>query len=258
MRLYKIRAMLYRDMISFSKTKERMIELLFFPVTSAIIWGMFARHYASFSMETGLMMLLINIFWSFAYTSQSTGNLQINTDVWSHSLNQLLVSGLSEVEYLVSRLVFSTVASLGVITVMTWVATWFGFVVPALPGYAWLIFACLLASSVLGILVVTLYLRLGREYAFLSWSFLQLIILLSAPFFPIETYPGFVQGIVRLLPHTWVFQAVRGLAATGLVDIAIVNRAVLISLLALVFVFPLYVRVFRYARQSGSLVRLGF
>ena len=68
------------------------------------------------------MFLLINIFWSFSYLFQSTANVQVNSDVWSHSLNQILVSGISDMEYLLARVVFATIASLFIIAVMLWLA----------------------------------------------------------------------------------------------------------------------------------------
>lgn len=255
-RIYKIKAMLYRDIVSFAKTKERIVEFLFFPVTTTVIWGLFSNYFKAFSLETAMMLLIINIFWSFTYLSQSSGNLQINMDVWSRSLTQLLISGISELEYLVSRLVFSTVASIPIVILMLWIAGFFGFVMPALAPFTFLIIVCLLASTVLGIFVVSLFILLGRDYAFLSWTFLQLIILLSAPFFPIQTYPWFIQKITVILPHTWIFECLRNLASTGVINTHLVMKALITSMIYLFLVLPLYLYVFKRAKKTGSLIRL--
>lgn len=255
-RLYKIKAMMYRDIITFTKSKERLMELLFFPVTTTLMWGLFSNYFKAFSLETAMMLLIINIFWSFTYLSQSSANLQINMDVWSRSLTQLLISGINELEYLVSRLVFSTTASIPIVILMLWIASLYGFVIPSLAPFTLLIFVCLLASTVLGILVVSLFILLGRDYAFLSWTFLQLIILLSAPFFPIQTYPWFIQKISVILPHTWIFECLRNLSSTGIIDLSLVLKALVLSLIYMSMVLPLYFYVFKRARKTGALIRL--
>lgn len=256
-RLYKIKAMLYHDLLILTKTKERFVEFLFFPVTTAIIWGLFANYYRGFSSEAATMLLIINIFWSFIYISQSSANIQINMDVWSRSLIQLLISGLNELEYLVSRLLFSTIASLPVIFLMLWVARFYGLVIPPLAPFTLLILVSLLASAVLSILVASMFILLGKEYAFLSWTFLQLIVLLSAPFFPVKTYPLIIQKISAVLPYTWVFECLRNLASTGLINLSMVFKALIISSAYLCVVLPFYLYVFRRARKTGALVRLG-
>ncbi|MBW2970789.1 ABC transporter permease [Candidatus Woesearchaeota archaeon] len=258
LRLYKIKALIYRDWVTMSKTKHRIIEILFFPVTTALIWGLFANYFKAFSLETAMMLLVINVFWSFSFLSQSSANMQINMDVWSRSLNQLLVSGITEAEYIVARVLFSINVSLIILALMLWIISWFGFVMPALGPFLLLVFVTLMASTALGILIVALYIRLGREYSFLTWSFLQLIILLSAPFFPVETYPAFMHGFVRMLPHTWIFEALRGLATHGALTMSAVFRALMLSVIYLVIVFPFYMYTFRKARKTGALVRLGF
>ncbi len=254
--IQKIKALLYRDFVILSKSKERIIEFLFFPLTSTLIWGLFANHFRQFSVETAMMLLIINVFWSFSYLSQSAANLQINLDVWSRSIYQLLVSGIHELEYLLARILFSIITSLVILISMLYITHWFGFQLPAILPFIYLIISTLLASSALCILIVSLYILMGREYAFLSWSFLQLIILLSAPFFPITTYPVWMQKVAYILPHTWIFETLKRLPETGSLDILLINRSATISIIVLCVVIPFYLYVFQKSRKSGQLVRL--
>ncbi len=258
MRWYKIRAILSRDILTFVKTKERLVEVLFYPITTTLIWGMFANYFSDISLETSMMLLATNVFWTFSYLSQSAANLQINVDVWSRSLNQLLVSGINEVEYIIARLIFSAAASTVILGLMMFIVSFFGFRFPALGPFVLLVLVTLLASMALSVLIFALFIMLGKEYAFLSWTFLQLIILLSAPFFPIEIYPVPIQYISKILPHTYVFNAVKTMAQTGRVPLNQVYLGLGISVAFLIVVFPFYLWVFKRARKKGQLVRLGF
>ena len=257
-RLYKIKAMLYRDVRTLVRSKERLIDFLFFPVTNTLLWGLFAIYMGATSPETAMMLLMINIFWAFTYLSQSSANLQINMDVWSSSLNQLLISGINEIEYLIARFLYSGAASALIMILMGWMVGQFGLVLPPIHKLAYLVFVTYLASVVLGTLVVSLYVMLGKSYAFLSWSVMQLIIMLSAPFFPIDIYPRIIQKISKALPHTWLFESLREFIRSGTLNMGLVNKSLFLSVIYLILVIPFYLYVFKKSRKNGALVRLGF
>ncbi|MBC7189072.1 hypothetical protein H5U35_02495, partial [Candidatus Aerophobetes bacterium] len=96
MRWYKISALIFRDFVIFTRSQWRLVEFFYFPITTVIIWGFFALFAREFAKEAGLMILLVSVFWSYSYICQSTINLQMNEDIWSGSLKQVLSSGISE------------------------------------------------------------------------------------------------------------------------------------------------------------------
>ena len=100
----KIRALVHRDLLIIRRSKWRLVEIFYFPITTIIIWGFFAIHSKSFYFEAGLLVLIVNIFLNFAFVAQSTVNMQMMQDSWSGSLKQLFLSGVSEVEYVAHSL----------------------------------------------------------------------------------------------------------------------------------------------------------
>jgi len=64
----------------FIRSKWKVVEFFYFPITTIVIWGLFAMYTKGFAVETGLMVLGINIFWSYSFISQSTINLQMCED----------------------------------------------------------------------------------------------------------------------------------------------------------------------------------
>ncbi|HII72077.1 TPA: hypothetical protein HA265_04955, partial [Candidatus Woesearchaeota archaeon] len=119
-----------------------------------------------------------------------------------------------------------------------------------------LLVVTLLASLSLAILVSALLLVLGREYGFLAWSALQIFILLSAPFFPVEIFPKAIQYIAYVMPFTDVFAGARMLATTGAVDSSLIMKGLIIAICYIIISWPLYFLSFKRAKKTGLLAKL--
>ncbi|MBI4438409.1 hypothetical protein HY640_00590 [Candidatus Woesearchaeota archaeon] len=255
MRPYKIVAMLYRDSLIIRRSKWRVFEILYFPLTSVLVWGFFSVYSKTFSVEAGLVLLAINIFWNFAYVGQSTANLQMMEDIWSGSLKAILLSGVTEVEYVVSRLVTAAVTSLAVLALMIGIALIF---VPefsdVLGSVVFLSLFTLVSSLALAIIITGMIVTLGKSYGFIAWTALQAFIFLSAPFFPKETFPWPVRVVSEFMPFTHIFEQARYVVVGSPVFF---GKPALSSLAYFVVAWPLYIYLFRRARKSGMLAKLG-
>lgn len=258
MRWYKVRALMLRDLRIYLRSKWRIVDFLYFPLTTVIIWGLFAIYSMEFAAEAGLMVLVVNVFWSFSYLSQSTTNHSMNEDSYSGALKQLLVSGISEFEYLLARILSSTITSLFIMCILLSVSFFFGFVALAenLGVIGILTGITLMSSIALSVLVAALIIFLGRTYGFLAWTILQAFILLSAPFFPLKILPYAVQLVSLVMPYTRVFIGVRGLVETGTVSGMLLLEGFIVSLVYLLICYPLYKMAFSRARRTGELVRM--
>lgn len=257
MRWYKIGALIFRDFVIFTRSQWRLIEFFYFPVTTVIIWGFFALFAGEVAREAGLMILLVSVFWSYSYICQSTVNLQMNEDIWSGSLKQVLSSGISEFEYIIARIISSSLISAVVMVLMLFVAHFFGFSIKG-KFVQVLILTCLtlLASISLSVIISAFIVFLGRDYAFLSWTILQLFVLLSAPFYSADLLPLPLKFFALIMPFTDIFAAVRELALGRVAESFLLQRAVVVIGTYLIFSFPLYSFAFKRARKKGSLVKI--
>ncbi len=258
MRLYKIAALMYADMMTVRNSKWRLAEYFYFPLTTVVIWGLFSLFVQSYAVEAGLIVLAVNVLWSFAYLAQSHTNMQINEDSWSGSLKQIIITGVTDFEYITARILSATIMSLFVLALILAVAVFaFGMTVIAqnMLVFTVLIAATLVVSIALSIFVAASMIALGKEYGFLAWTAMQLFILLSAPFYPISFFPEAVQPVIMVMPYTNVFEATRQMI-TGQLDMQIVSAAVIVAVAYLLVSLPFYRFVFRKARQRGWLVRL--
>ncbi|MBI4020749.1 MAG: ABC transporter permease [Candidatus Aenigmarchaeota archaeon] len=258
MRGYKIRALMFRDARILARSKWRFTEFFYFPVTTVIIWGLFALFSRNFSPEAGLMVLAVNMYWSFTYLAQSTTNMQMNEDQWSGSFHQVMASGFSPFEYLFARILTSTITASGVMAIMLLVSLGFGLtIIVQQPGLVITLAAIsLLGSIALSVIVAGLILVLGREYSFLAWTADQIFILLSAPLYPVAILPGFLQAVAMVMPFTFVFEGVRSLVTAGVVAGPVLATALVAVLAYLAGSLPFYAWAFRRAKRNGTLARL--
>ncbi len=258
MRLHKIFALLYHDALVFSRVKWRLVETFYFPITSIIIWGFFALYMKQFALEAGLMVLALNIFWNFAYIAQSNTNMQMMEDTWSGSLKQIFLSGINEFEYLVARIIFSTIVSIVVLVLLVAVSFGFGLsIITTHLGLVILLFAMtLLASIAMSVLVAAIVITMGKEYGFLAWTILQLFILLSAPFFSVDVFPEPLRAISAVMPYTAIFENARSLVINGTTSNPLLIIGIEIALIYLIISLPLYKLAFDRARRTGYLVKL--
>lgn len=257
LRLNKIKALIYRDFIILTRAKWRLVEAIYFPITTIIIWGFFALYSKQIAVEAGLIVLVINIFWNFAYVAQSTVNLQVMEDTWSGSLKQVLLSGINEFEYLFSRLITATIISIAVMFLILLFSFAFMHEILAQPLLlAALTLITLIGSLALAVIIAAIYIFSGREYGFLAWTALQLFILLSAPFNPIDIFPKIMQYIAMIMPFTFIFEAARNLVITKIIDPSLLWKSFLVVSVYFIIGWPLYYLAFKMARKTGGLVRI--
>lgn len=257
MKLHRLLAFVYRDFKIFARTQWKLVDFLYFPLTTVLIWGLFSVYVKDFSGEIGMMVMMVNVFWSFAYISQANVNLFLSEDSWSGSLKQLLATGVSDFEYMLARIISSSIISIPIMSVLLLTVWGFGF---PLVRYLWDILILtgitLFISMSLAVLIAGLIIFLGRSYEFLSWSALQAFILFSAPFFPIEILPFPLDSIALVMPYTWIFRAVRLLVFSGWIPREVFFKSIVIGILYLGISIPFYKFAFHRARKTGELARM--
>ena len=254
---HKIFALMWRDVRIVTRVKYRIIDIFYYPIVMTLIWGLFAQYTSTFAAQAGLIVLVINMFWSFATLGQQQANILMMEDIWSGSLKQILLSGIHEFEYLLARQFIGFLIATTMSVFVLGIASQFGLdVIALLPKLVPLILITLIGSMALAGLIASCIIWFGREYGFLSWSALQLFIFLSAPFYPVNIMPAWLQAIAQAMPFTRIFEAARALATNQAIPPALLWQALGIVLVYFVACYPLYWFAFHRARKNGVLARM--
>jgi hypothetical protein len=263
MKWHKVYALFLQDLTIYYRVPARVAEFFYFPLTSLLIFGLLAVQFrgaeTSAGLQAGPVLLIVQVLWNFAFLAQSTVNMQTMEDIWTGSLRQLLLTGITEWELFAARALSSSLASLMSAGVMVAVAAiWLGGA--GMVEHPWaflgLLLLSLAASLGLAAAVAGLIVMFGRQYGFLSWTVTQGFIMLSLPFVP-EGLPGWLHALSVPMPFTAVFAGARELAAQGWVAPQTWAAAVITTLAYPALALPFYGWAFRRGRRSGVLAGLG-
>jgi len=259
MKIKRIFALIERDVRINLKNKARLLETFYFPVVSVVIWSFFVSYMKTQMFESALLLLTINIFWSFGSSIQEVINLQMMEDRWSESIGQILRTTIRPSEYLASKIIYSIIIGIigfCIVTVMVYFVFGFVEIFQNISLFVFLSSITILASAGISLIVGGLILMLGNEYGFLSWTSFPLFILFSGPFFPISIYPKAIQYISRIIPFSWIFESIRQMSSQGYANMSILVIAGILSLFYFLISFPIWFYCFNRARKTGRLVKI--
>jgi len=257
MRLGNITAVMQNDARILKNSKWHAIEMFYFPVFNTLIWGFFSTYSKQYSAQAGLIVLIVNMFWTFTHLAQQEANMLVMEDLWSLSIKHVFTSGVTPFEYLFAKLASSAFIAIIVTSLLIFIANAFGAPlylhlaqVIAISGVA------LIGSLALATLVSGTVLMLGKEYAFLSWSTLELFVFFSAPFYDPSILPKILQVITTIMPFTAVFAAARALATNTPLTKNILLSGLYTALAYFALTLIYYHFCIKHARKSGKLARI--
>ena len=213
-RRIRVLAVARRHAYVLQRAPQRWFDVVFWPVVDAVLFGSLGVY---FSRESGTGargvafllagILLFHVVFQ-AEVSLATGFME---ETWSRNLLNLLVTPLTEVEYVAGVVLFGLAKlAIGVGTVA--LAAWglFAFDVTDL-GLALvpLVAILLVVGWSVGLVVIGLILRVGQGAEILAWGLLAMVMPLSGIFYPVSALPGGLQPLSRALPTTHAFGAAR-------------------------------------------------
>jgi len=258
-------ALIYYDLSITFNSKWQIVETFYYPITTLLIWGLFARYAGgvagggSLFVQAAYAILVVQIYWSFSSLGQSAITNTMMEDVWSGGIRELLITPLKPHEFVIARC-FTAVWRSAIVFALLMFGGYYLFNVSFMltqPAFVLTLALLTLVVSIgLGIFISALIIHLGVGYGFLSFSLLTLFMMLSAPFYPISVFPEPILSIAKVMPYTWIFESIRNFIATGVVDSAMMTNASVLSAFYFAIAFPTFSWVFKKAKEKGRLVKL--
>ncbi len=251
--VYKFTCLCYRSL-------DRIFDIVYWPVISLLLWGFTSMFIASTSSFSGVMEFFLGgaVLWSLFWRAQTDVGTFILEDFWSRNVYNLFASPVTSIE------LFAAIGLIGLIrcilsflflTFLAWGL--YAFNIMDIGGTAIAVFTSvlLLFGWVIGILIAALIFRYGLRIQILAWSIGFIIQPFSCVFYPLDSMPGWVQGIAITLPSTHVFEGLRYAIATG----ELAWQPLLLSFGLTAVLFILSIAYFQYAlyqaKKLGLLTR---
>ena len=213
-RRIRVLAVARRHAYVLQRAPQRWFDVVFWPVVDALLFGSLGVYFSRQSSvgPAGVGFLLAGILlFHVVFQAEISLSTAFMEETWSRNLLNLLVTPLTEVEYVAGVVLFGLAKlAIGVGTVA--LAAWglFAFDVTDL-GLALvpLVAILLVVGWSVGLVVIGLILRVGQGAEILAWGLLAMVMPLSGVFYPVSALPGGLQPLSRALPTTHAFGAAR-------------------------------------------------
>ncbi len=238
----------------------RLLPMLGWVAVDMVLWGFISRYLnsvASAGFNFVPTLLGAVLLWDFLVRVMQGVTMTFFEDVWSRNFLNIFASPLAIPEY-VGGLVVSSIATstLGLIVMLVLATFFFGL---SFFAYGAMLIPFLLVlflfAVALGVFASALVLRLGPAAEWLIWPIPAVLSPFACVFYPLSSLPAWMRYPARLLPPSYVFEAmrkvVRGQSVSGFEVLGSGALAVLYILLAGWF----FTHIYKYAVRTGLIAR---
>ena len=149
-------------------------------------------------------------------------------------------------------------ASIIMVPVAILAYTFFGFNVLSLGSAFAAFFANLVLTSwALGLVSTGVVLRWGLGAESFAWLIVFVFLPLCCVYYPVDTLPGWLQGVALALPPTHVFEGLRAIVLEARFVAASMLTAFVLNVIYLALGFAAFGYFLQSARRHGTLVQMG-
>src|SRR3989338_3110869 len=259
MKYLRIKAILLQESFLSFRSLEIIMDLVFFPIMSIIVFGFLSIYlsgFNNFSIGRGVLlgMLLWQVIWIVQY-SVALGSLW---NIWSRNLSNLFVTPLTVREYIFAQ-AFSGILKMFIIFLGSSVVCFYFFNFNILDigiaNLAIVILNLMLFGFALGLVILGLIFRFGTRIQAFAWGILPFFQLITAAFYPVSVLPPFLQNVAYTLPPTYVFEATRGILNGLPMDMHQMSTALLLNIFYLTLAIISFDYNFKKSKESGQFAR---
>lgn len=246
----RVRTVVRRHAYVLWRSPHRWFDIVVWPLFDVLLWGSLGAFVAQENdvSRAGTPYLLAGIMlFHVLFQSQIAVSTGFMEETWTRNLLNMMTTPLREVEYVAGLAVYGLAkltAAMGMVCLTA--LAFYGF---GLGEVGWglvpIVAILLVIGWALAMLVVGLLLRYGQSAEILAWASTFLILSVSGVFNPVESIPGVLQPLARILPTTYVFIAARelldgkavpwddlGLAAVGSLVLVVLSTLFVTRMLA--------------------------
>jgi len=256
MYIYRIVALILRYVFEIPRDFFRVFDLTFYPLMDIILWGfmsLWIQTGGDQSSHIGPMILLSLVLWMVVENANREIAFNLTEELYAHNLVNILVTPLKVSEWLSSVIFLAA-------TRATFVLVFSSLAILILRGINILnlgLFVCaafpllMMSGMALGLSISALMMRWGRRISTFIWSIPYLVLSFSAVFYPLHLLPPWAQYIGKMMPISYVFEALRATITTGIIPWPSLLISLGLNALYLLGSLFLFVWMFDKSRDQG-------
>jgi ABC-2 type transport system permease protein len=218
----RVRTVVRRHGYVLFRSPHRWFDIAFWPVFDVLLWGSLATFVAQENdgSRAGVPYLLAGIMlFHVLFQSQIAVATGFMEETWTRNILNVMTTPLRELEYVVGLALMGLLKlAAAMVTVSITALLFYRFGLGEIGwGLVPVIGVLLLCGWCTAMLVIGLLLRYGQSAEILAWATTFTILAVSGVFNPVESIPGPIQPIARILPTTYAFSAARDMLDGGAV-----------------------------------------
>jgi ABC-2 type transport system permease protein len=259
-RLKRAAAIVLRQFYLMRGSPVRILPMFAWVAIDILLWGFISRYLntvASAGFNFVPAMLGGVLLWDFLVRVMHGVTTAFFEDVWSRNFLNIFATPLSIAEY-VGGLVVSSIATstVGLIAMLTLSTSVFGlsFFVYGLSIISFLLVLFLFGVA-LGVFGCGIVLSMGPAAEWFVWPIPALLSPLACVFYPLSALPRWMQYLSRLLPLSYIFEAMRRIASGGSVSGFVLLGSMGLALLYIVLAGWFFTRIYKHAVRTGLIAR---
>ncbi len=253
-------AIVLRQFYLLRGSPARILPLFAWVAIDIILWGVFTRYLnsvASSGLNFVSAVLGAVLLWDYLVRVMQGVSVTFFEDVWSRNFLNVFATPLSITDYLSGLVVSSTANSaIGLVTMLVLASAVFGlsFFIYGLP-IVYFLLVLFSFGVALGIFSCAIVLRFGPAAEWLIWPIPAMLSPLACVFYPLTALPHWLQYAARLLPPSYVFEAMRSIVAGRGVSVSLLAISGVMALVYVLLAGWFFTRIYRYAVRTGLMAR---
>ncbi|MBU1085774.1 MAG: ABC transporter permease [Candidatus Beckwithbacteria bacterium] len=252
----RILAVIWRHLYNFKHRADRWVDAFYWPAVDILLWGLtsvYIRDLATDIPNIVTILLTGLVYWQVVWRSNYEIGVNLLEEIWSDNVVNLFASPLTVLEWMVA------VNLLGILKMVMTIGFAFSMVfflygVNVLQvGWLMIPFVVLLLMNGwwIGFLVAGFIIRFGSKIQTLAWSGVYLLAPFSAIYYPVSSLPEWVQKVAAWAPLSYVFEGMRSVLFTGVMDQANLFKSGWLTGVYLMASMVFFVIMFKQSKKVG-------
>ncbi len=260
MNTQRVYAIFLRQWYLIRGNATRFVQMFIWITVDIVMWGFLSKYLGGISGSGfNFISVLLGaiLLWDFLIQIMQGITMSFFEDVWSRNFLNIFASPIKISEYVAGFTLASILRGIIALVVMLVLASViFGFSAFVYGTSITLFLLILFLSGIaLGIVAVSIVLRLGPAAEWFIWPIPALLSPFVGVLYPLTVLPTWMQYIGHLLPPSYVFAGVRAIVSGGTFPIAELLLGIVLALVYIVLAYFLLLSVYKKAIRSGLIAR---
>ena len=256
----RIYAIMLRQVYLIRGSFARVFPLFAWIAIDMILWG-FLTKYLNQVSSAGFnfvpVLLGAVLFWDFFIRIMQGVTMAFFEDVWSRNFLNIFATPLSVSEYVGGLVLSSIFTSIIGLSVMLFVAAFcfkLSLIVYGMMAMPFIL-VMLLFGIAIGIFACAIVLRFGPAAEWFIWPIPAILSPFVGVLYPVLTLPQWMQIVSRILPPSYIFEALRAIVAGKGISIALLAWSAILACGYILLAYWVFVRVYKGTLRTGLIAR---